>query len=74
MPVRLLSESQTPQLDPNNWSILTIIAKGNDFEIYINSIFVKGFTDATYQKGTFFFNSDEKFSTFVDYVRIYAIP
>lgn len=72
---QLLAATYVPQLSANDWNKLTVIANGSDFQVFINSIFVRNFDDnSTYNSGIFVMDSDYSGATAFDYVQIYALP
>jgi len=72
---QLLAATYVPQLNSNDWNKLTVIANGSDFQIFINSIFVRNFDDnSTYKSGIFVMDSDYSGATAFDYVQIYELP
>jgi outer membrane protein assembly factor BamD (BamD/ComL family) len=61
------------QIDPNQWTKITIKAEDINYRVYINDVFVVSFTDYTYTSGTFVLDNGSE-EVKVDYVRIYALP
>lgn len=83
---RFLGDRPTQQFDimktgltslrPLNWNKITVQAKGNEYSIYINDIFVLNFSDSTYASGSFIIDNAPNSSGEIklDYIRTYQIP
>ena len=70
---QLMNYTQASQLKLNEPNTLTVVAKGSEFNVYVNRVFVRSFSDASYKSGKVVLDADEA-PTAVGYVRIYALP
>ena len=70
---QLLSDTYAPGFAPNGENQLTVIVNGNEFQIFLNQIFVRSFKDSTYKSGIIVLDTDGTSVAF-NYIRIYAIP
>ena len=68
-----MNYTHASQLDPNKSNTLTVVVKDNEFKVYVNHIFVRSFSDASYKSGKIVLDADES-PTAVGYIRIYSLP
>ena len=68
-----LSDTDATSFAPNGENQLTVIVNGNEFQIFLNHVFVRSFTDSTYKSGIIVLDTDGTSVAF-NYIRIYAIP
>jgi len=63
-------------LYPSNWNVLDVQAKGSEYAVYINGVFVFSFTDTAYVSGAYIIDNAPNSSgeVKIDYLRFYQIP
>ena len=72
-PIQILASTGISQFEPKKANQLTIFVDGDEFRIFVNGIFVRSFTDSSYNSGIFVLDADNATTSFNN-VRIYAIP
>jgi hypothetical protein len=70
---RLLQDTYASAFNPNGFNKLTIIVKGGEFRIFLNNVFVRSFTDATYKSGIVVFDTGDS-PVALNYISFYATP
>jgi hypothetical protein len=70
---RITGNISAPELSSKGWNKLTVIVKDDQYQVFINDVFVKSFTDSTYKQGSIILGGGADGATY-DYVRIYELP
>lgn len=63
-------------IKPEDWNTISVVVKGNTYEVFLNGVFLPGFTftDNTYASGAFIMDNAGPGEVKIDYVRIYNVP
>ncbi|MGB9845761.1 MAG: family 16 glycoside hydrolase [Methanothermobacter tenebrarum] len=71
-----IKKARIGSLYPSNWNVLEVQAKGSDYAVYINGVFVFSFTDTAYASGAYIIDNAPNSSgeIKIDYLRFYQIP
>ncbi|MEM4204144.1 MAG: family 16 glycoside hydrolase [Candidatus Methanomethylicaceae archaeon] len=71
-----IKKARTTFLYPSNWNTIVVQAKGSEYIVYINDVFVFSFTDNAYTSGAYIIDnaSNSNGEIRIDYLRFYQIP